>query len=123
MAHARNEIAQHQRPLPEPLEPVLEAVQPFLEVPPEKRLAREAPDRVAHRDPHDIPGARGDQRGDQVELALTDERPCHRQQRFIRNRQADDAQGEKAEERRRPIVGDPAQQQLFHYLILILPAG
>src|SRR3954462_4575972 len=84
--------------------------------------ARKTAEKITHRDAAHIARARGNHGGDERELALPDERPRECEQRFVWNRKTNDAQREQRKQRDRPVVGNPAEQLLFHTGILSLRA-
>src|SRR5665213_2777571 len=120
MAHAGHEIADHERPMPDPVEPVMHPADLFVadvqqlagarmqKLPPESTS-----DDVAARDAAHASGQGAGKRWNRMQVASIDEKAAACQQKLIGNRNADDAQHQQPEDSEIAIGGDPLEDGVF----------
>ncbi len=120
VADTGNEIAHHERPMPDAIEPVVDALnisvlnmQPASHARMEEFPTDGATDEVAAGDARHASGQRAGNRGDQSQMALVYEEAAAGEQELVGDGKSDDAEDQERKDGEVTVGGNPLEDGVF----------
>jgi hypothetical protein len=120
VTHSWNKVADHQRPVADPIEPRMHALNVFfldvqkLSKARVQKLPADGPaDNVATGNSANAAAQRAGNSGNQLQVSLINQKPAASEQEFVRHRQADDAQNQQRKDREIPVSRNPVEDCRF----------